>query len=111
MISIIVPVYNSASTLSKCIESLLAQTYPDLEILLIDDGSKDTSGTICDMYTSQDARIRTYHKVNRGGVSSARNLGITQAKGEYITFCDADDSFMPDAFIFFMISYPNITLT
>ena len=84
MISIIVPVYNSASTLSKCIESLLAQTYPDLEILLIDDGSKDTSGTICDMYTSQDARIRTYHKVNRGGVSSARNLGITQAKGEYI---------------------------
>lgn len=67
MISIIVPVYNSASTLSKCIESLLAQTYPDLEILLIDDGSKDTSGTICDMYTSQDARIRTYHKVNRGG--------------------------------------------
>lgn len=101
MISIIVPVYNSASTSSKCIESLLAQTYPDLEILLIDDGSKDTSGTICDMYTSQDARIRTYHKVNRGGVSSARNLGITQAKGEYITFCDADDSFMPDALSFF----------
>lgn len=100
MISIIVPVYNSASTLSKCIESLLAQTYTDLEILLIDDGSKDTSGTICDMYTSQDARIRTYHKVN-GGVSSARNLGITQARGEYITFCDADDSFMPDALSFF----------
>jgi glycosyltransferase involved in cell wall biosynthesis len=80
MISIIVPVYNSASTLSKCIESLLAQTYPDLEILLIDDGSKDTSGTICDMYTSQDARIRTYHKVNRGGGKFCTQFGNNTSK-------------------------------
>lgn len=100
MISIIVPVYNSASTLPNCIESLLTQTYPDFEILLIDDGSKDTSSSLCDMYMSQDSRIRTFHKVN-GGVSSARNLGIKQAKGEYITFCDADDSFEPDALSFF----------
>lgn len=100
MISIIVPVYNSASTLPNCIESLLTQTYPDFEILLIDDGSKDTSSSLCDMYMSQDSRIRTFHKVN-GGVSSARNLGIKQAKGEYITFCDANDSFEPDALSFF----------
>lgn len=89
-ISIIVPVYNTEKYLHRCIDSILAQTYTDFELLLIDDGSKDNSGKICDEYAQKDARVRVFHKEN-GGVSSARNLGLDQAKGEWITFVDSDD--------------------
>lgn len=90
MISIIVPVYNVEKYLQRCIESILAQTFADFELLLIDDGSKDKSGDICDEYAAKDSRIRVFHKKN-GGVSSARNLGIEHTKGEWITFIDSDD--------------------
>lgn len=89
-ISIIVPVYKVEKYLPECIDSILAQTYTDFELLLIDDGSPDNSGQICDEYASRDPRIRVFHKEN-GGVSSARNLGIEHAKGEWITFVDSDD--------------------
>ena len=77
-ISAIIPVYNAESTLRRCVDSLLAQTFTDFECLLIDDGSKDRSGAICDEYAARDSRIRGFHKEN-GGVSSARNLGLDNA--------------------------------
>lgn len=89
-ISIIVPVYNTEKYLHRCIGSILAQTFTDFELLLIDDGSTDASGAICDEYAAKDNRIRVFHK-NNGGVSSARNLGLDNAIGEWITFVDADD--------------------
>lgn len=90
MVSIIVPVYNAERYLKTCIKSILRQTYYNLEIIIIDDGSIDQSTYICDHFAKRDQRIRVYHKKNKG-VSSARNLGIEQAKGSYITFVDADD--------------------
>ena len=95
LISVIVPVYNTEKYLRRCIDSILAQTYQDFELLLIDDGSKDSSGAICDEYASKDARVRVFHKEN-GGVSSARNVGLDNAKGEWITFCDSDDEVKPN---------------
>ena len=89
-ISVIVPVYNAEKYLPRCIESVLAQTFVDWEMLLIDDGSTDASGSICDEYAAKDERIRVFHKEN-GGVSSARNLGLDNAQGEWITFVDSDD--------------------
>ena len=89
-ISVIVPVYNAEKYLHRCIDSVLAQTYKDFELLLIDDGSKDSSGTICDEYAAQDARVKVFHKEN-GGVSSARNVGLDHAQGEWVTFVDSDD--------------------
>lgn len=89
-ISVIVPVYNAEKSLCRCIDSILTQTYQDFELLLINDGSKDSSGAICDSYAAQDSRIKVFHKSN-GGVSSARNLGIDNAQGEWLTFVDADD--------------------
>ena len=95
MISVIVPVYNTAKYLDKCIQSILSQTYTDFELLLIDDGSTDSSGVICDRYADQDSRVRVFHKDN-GGVSSARNMGLDNAKGEYLIFLDADDYWFED---------------
>lgn len=89
-ISVIVPVYNAERHIIRCIDSLLAQSYADFELLLIDDGSKDISGRICDEYSAKDQRIKALHKKN-GGVSSARNLGLNNAKGRWIAFCDSDD--------------------
>ena len=89
-ISVIVPVYNAECTLIYCVESILCKEHKDFELLLIDDGSKDSSPVICDEYAKQDERVRVFHKPN-GGVSSARNLGIENAQGEWITFIDADD--------------------
>ena len=89
-ISIIVPVYNVEQYLPRCIDSILAQTFTDFEVLLVDDGSKDRSGAICDEYAAKDKRVKTFHKEN-GGVSSARNLGLDVAKGEWVSFIDADD--------------------
>ena len=90
MISVIVPVYNTEKYLDRCIQSILAQTYTDFELLLIDDGSTDLSGEICDKYAEQDSRVKVFHKEN-GGVSSARNLGLDKANGDWVTFVDADD--------------------
>lgn len=89
-ISVIVPVYNTEQYLHRCIDSVLAQTYQDFELLLIDDGSKDSSGAICDEYAVGDSRVKVFHKEN-GGVSSARNVGLDHARGEWITFVDSDD--------------------
>lgn len=89
-ISAIVPVYNTEKYLHRCIDSILSQTFNDFELLLIDDGSKDESGKICEEYAQKDARVRVLHKEN-GGVSSARNMGLDNARGEWISFIDADD--------------------
>lgn len=97
LISVIVPVYNVEKFLPRCVDSILAQTYSNLEILLVDDGSKDASGTICDEYAAKDTRIRAIHKEN-GGLSSARNAGIDAAKGEYLAFVDSDDWIEPDSY-------------
>lgn len=90
LISVIVPVYNSEQTLHRCIDSILGQTYRNFELLLINDGSKDRSGEICDEYASNDSRISVFHQEN-SGPSAARNFGLTQAKGQYIVFQDSDD--------------------
>ena len=89
-ISIIVPVYNVEQYLPRCIDSILNQSFADFELLLIDDGSRDKSGAICDEYAAKDSRIRVFHKEN-GGVSSARNLGLDNACGEWLAFVDSDD--------------------
>lgn len=89
-ISIIVPVYNIEQYLPRCIDSILNQSFADFELLLIDDGSKDKSGAICDEYAAKDSCIRVFHKEN-GGVSSARNLGLENARGEWLSFIDGDD--------------------
>ena len=90
-ISIIVPVYNKESCLGECIDSLLSQTYDNMEILLIDDESTDNSGKICDEYGEKHSNIRVFH-IKNSGPGGARNKGIDEAKGEYVTFVDADDT-------------------
>lgn len=94
MVSVIVPVYNVKDYLRACVESVLQSSYHDLEVILIDDGSTDGSGTICDEFASRDERIRVIHKQN-GGVSSARNMGLDSATGEYVSFVDGDDVIHP----------------
>lgn len=89
-ISVIVPVYNAAKHLDKCLDSILAQTYCNYELILIDDGSTDSSFSICSQYLNKSSKIKLYHKEN-GGVSSARNWGIDKAEGEWLTFVDSDD--------------------
>lgn len=95
MISIIVPVYKAEKYLHRCVDSILAQSYTNFELLLIDDGSPDNSGAICDEYAAKDSRVRVFHKEN-GGVSSARQLGIEQALGEYTIHADSDDWVEPN---------------
>lgn len=90
MISVIVPIYKAEQYIHRCVDSILAQSYTDFELLLIDDGSPDGCGVICDEYSAKDSRVRVFHKENRG-VSSARNLGLDNAQGEWITFVDSDD--------------------
>jgi len=97
LISIIVPIYKVEPYLSKCIDSILAQTYTNLEIILVDDGSPDSCPAICDEYAAKDNRIIVIHKEN-GGLSSARNAGLDIAKGEYIGFVDSDDWIEPDMY-------------
>lgn len=96
-LSVIVPVYNVEKYLPRCVESLLSQTLEDIEILLVDDGSTDGSGKICDAFALRDSRVRVLHFENRG-VSAARNEGISAANGEYLGFVDADDYVSPDMF-------------
>lgn len=107
-ISVIVPVYNAERWLHRCVDSILAQTYTDFELLLIDDGSTDSSSDICDEYALVDPRVRVLHKPN-GGVSSARNLGLDNVRGEWITFVDADD-WIDDNFLKAIQVY-NVDLT
>jgi len=96
-ISVVVPVYNSEKYLDRCVDSLLSQTHPNMEIILVDDGSTDSSGKICDRYAGENAGIKVFHKEN-GGSSSARNLGIRNATGDYVGFCDSDDYTEPDMY-------------
>ena len=96
MVSIIVPVYNIQQYLTNCVESLFAQMYDEIEIILVDDGSTDGSGQFCDRFAEQDDRIRVIHKEN-GGLSSARNAGLDAASGQYILFLDGDDYLAPNA--------------
>lgn len=94
MISIIIPIYKAEKFLTRCVDSVIAQTYKDWECILVDDGSPDKSGVICDEYSLIDSRIHSYHKSN-GGVSSARNFGVENSHGEWISFVDADDCLKP----------------
>lgn len=96
LVSICVPIFNTGKYLPRCINSLLRQTYSDLEIILVDDGSTDQSGTICDNYSLMDKRVRVIHKENHGE-ASARNAGLKAATGKYVMFIDSDDEYMPDA--------------
>lgn len=102
-ISVIVPVYNVEKYLPRCIDSILNQTYKNLEIILVDDGSPDNCPAICDEYAQKDSRIKVIHKAN-GGVSSARNAGIDVATGEYIGFVDSDDWIEPDMYEYLLIN-------
>lgn len=95
-VSIIVPVYNAESTIARCIESILNQDYTDFELLLVDDGSQDSSGSICDNYASLDSRVHVIHKEN-SGVSDSRNLALDTACGTYLQFLDSDDWITPNA--------------
>lgn len=96
-ISVIVPIYKVEKYLPKCVNSILHQTYPNLEIILVDDGSPDGCGQLCDDYARQDSRVRVIHKTN-GGLSDARNAGIDMAQGDYLAFADSDDWLEPDAY-------------
>ena len=90
LISVIVPVYNVAPYLDRCVKSIVEQTYKNLEIILIDDGSTDASGDMCDIWAKKDSRIQVIHKPN-GGQSEARNMGIDHSTGDYLSFADPDD--------------------
>ena len=96
-ISVIVPVYNTLHCLERCVDSISRQTYKNLEIILVDDGSTDGTGQLCDILAKRDERIRVYHKEN-GGASSARNLGLQKAAGDYVGFVDSDDYIDADVY-------------
>lgn len=95
MISVIVPVYNVEKYLNRCVDSILKQTYQDIEIILVDDGSTDSSGTICDEYKKLDSRIKAVH-INNSGAAKARNVGLDMVNGDYISFIDSDDWILPN---------------
>lgn len=97
LVSVIVPVYRVEQYLSRCVQSILKQTYSHLEVILVDDGSPDGCGRLCDEFAAKDSRIRVIHKEN-GGLSDARNAGIAIAAGEYLAFVDSDDWIEPDAY-------------
>ena len=101
LVSIIVPVYNAEKTIERCVHSILNQEYRDFELILLDDGSTDSSGAICDVCAERDGRVRVLHKENTG-VSDTRNRGIAMAKGAYLQFADADDWITPEATRFFV---------
>ena len=97
LISIIIPVFNAEKYLRQCLDSILAQTYTNYEVVIINDGSTDKSGDIIDDYGKYDDKIHPYHR-NNGGVSSARNFGLDKAKGDWIIFVDSDDFILPNHF-------------
>ena len=98
LVSVIVPAYNAAGFISRCVESITSQSYPELEILLLNDGSTDDTPALCDRLAENDPRIRVFHKEN-GGPSSARNFGLTQAAGAYVGFVDSDDYVDADMYL------------
>ena len=98
LFSIIVPVYNASKYLKKCVDTIISQTYENIEVILIDDGSTDNSGKICDQYSINDKRVKVIHKKNEG-VSIARETGVKLATGEYISCIDSDDC----VFVFFCL--------
>ena len=104
IISVIIPIYNAELTLRRCLDSILTQTFTNFECLLINDGSKDRSGEICDEYASKDGRFRVFHQEN-SGPSAARNVGLTQAKGQYIIFQDSDDYLLDSNAYLKLITY------
>lgn len=108
-ISVIMPIYNSENCLSTAIESVLNQTYKNFELILIDDGSTDSSGKICDDFAANDNRIIVIHQ-NNGGICNARNAGLRIAKGEYISFCDNDDYMMPECLEKALLATNNSTI-
>ena len=103
-VSIVLPVYNGEKYICAAIESVLAQSFKDWELLIIDDGSSDRSPSICDEYTGKDTRIKVFHQPN-GGVNTARAKGVDNSEGEYLLFLDADDTFSPDAFDFLLAHF------
>lgn len=112
ILSIIIPVYNVEKTLDRCVESVLQQDIKDMEVILVDDGSPDSCGEMCERLALKDERIRVIHKQN-GGLSSARNAGLQIAKGEYVTFVDSDDYILPDTYcrlIKKLSEYPDISI-
>ena len=96
-LSVIVPAYNARETLKRCLDSILGQSFRDLELIVVDDGSTDETPRICDEYAAADERVRVLHQPN-GGVSRARNAGIDAARGERLAFVDADDHLLPEAY-------------
>ena len=96
LLSVIVPVYNVAPYLAQCLDSILSQSYMELEVLLVDDGSTDESGTLCDAYVQRDERIRLIRQAN-AGLSAARNVAMEQMRGEFFFFVDSDDWLAPEA--------------
>ena len=112
LLSIIVPVYRVEAYLDRCVESIIAQTLDDWELILVDDGSPDRCPAMCDAWAQRDPHIRTIHKPN-GGLSSARNAGLDTARGEYITFVDSDDALAPDTLrpnLDYLLSHPETDL-
>ena len=113
MISVIVPIYGVEAYLDKCVQSVASQTYTDLEIILVDDGSPDGCPAMCDAWAKKDRRITVVHKPN-GGLSDARNSGLNVAKGDYISFVDSDDWIAPTMLESMLsalaVSYTHLTL-
>ena len=97
LISVIVPVYKVEAYLDRCVQSIVDQTYRNLEIILVDDGSPDNCGAMCDAWVEKDSRVRVIHKEN-GGLSDARNVGMAAASGEYLGFIDSDDYIAPEMY-------------
>ena len=108
-VSIIVPVYNAEKYLQECVDSILTQTLSDLELILVDDGSTDSSPALCDQYAAQDARVKVIHKSN-GRAASARNAGLRAATGEYVAFVDSDDWISPDMYEKMLQTGADVTL-
>lgn len=113
MVSVIVPVYNVEAYLRQCLDSLIGQSYQALEIILVNDGSTDQSGAICDEYARMDSRVRVFHKENDGSPSTTRNMGLEVAKGTYISFVDSDDWVEPEMYaelVSMMEARPHLSL-
>lgn len=106
-VSVIVPMYNVEKYLAQCLDSIIGQSYSNLEILLVNDGTPDNSGAIADNYAAKDSRIKVFHRENKG-VSAARNFGLDQATGDYVVFVDSDDSLSPD-FVEYMLKIATET--
>ena len=112
LLSIVTPVYNVESFLDRSVQSILSQSYRDIELILIDDGSTDGSSSLCDELAKKDSRVKVIHKEN-GGVSTARNVGLEIASGEYLTFVDPDDFLVPDTYLAnmeYLISHKDVDI-